>query len=140
MGSRLLPLALATAALAAGTVGPGGLALWLGLLAVPAAAAAAFVAISDVLEGEPVRLSAVTSSFALVFIVLGCAVRSNAVAGAAAPPLATWALVAALLAYSIPAFAWVLEPVKVTRTKPERRRRRRPTLEPEPVEVLERAA
>ena len=139
MGSRLLPLVLATAALAAATVGLGGLALWLGLLAVPVAAAASFVAVSDVLEGRPGLLAAVTSSLALVFIVLGCAVRSNAVAGTAAPPLATWALFAALLAYSVPAFAWVLEPVKVTRTKSERRRRR-PAVELEPVEVLERAA
>jgi hypothetical protein len=37
--------------------------------------------------------------------------------------------------------AWVLEPVKVTRPKPERRRRRRPrTVELEPAEVFERAA
>ena len=141
MGSRLLPLVLATAALAAATGGLGGLALWLGLLAVPVAAAASFVAVSDVLEGRPGLLAAVTSSLALVFIVLGCAVRSNAVAGTAAPPLATWALFAALLAFSVPAFAWVLEPVKVTRAKPERRRRRpRPAVELEPVEVFERAA
>ncbi len=141
VGSRLLPLALATAALAAATVGLGGLALWLGLLAVPVAAAASFVAVSDVLEGRPGLLAAVTSSLALCFIVLGCAVRSNAVAGTGAPPLATWALFAALLAYSVPAFAWVLEPVKVTRTKPQRRRRRpRPAVELEPVEALERAA
>ena len=132
MGSRPLPLALATAALLAGGAGLGGLALWLGLAAIPAAAAAAFVAISDVLESRPARTCAVTNSLALGFIVLECAVRSNAVAGAAAPPLATWALLAALVAYAVPAFAWVLEPVKVTRTKPERRRRR-------PVPVIETA-
>ena len=107
MGSRLLPLALAAAALAAGTVGLGGLALWLGLLAVPAAAAASFVAISDLLEGRPALICGVTNSLALGFIVLECAVRSNAIAGATAPPLATWALIAALIAYSVPAFAWV---------------------------------
>ena len=133
-----------TAALAAGSVGLGGHALWLGLLAVPAAAAVAFVSISDALEGRSTFLYAATSSLALTLVVVGSAVRSNAVAGAAAPPFATWALVAALLAYSVPAFAWMLEPVKVTRTKPERRRRRpRPAveLEPlEPVEVFERAA
>ncbi len=141
MGSRLLPLALATAAFAAATAGLGGLALWLGLLAVPAAAAAAFVAVSDQLEGKVGLTASATSSLALAFIVLGCAVRSNAVAGTAAPPLATWALLAALLAYAAPAIGWVLEPVKVTRTKPERRRRRpRPALELEPAEVFERAA
>ena len=141
MGSRLLPLVLATAALAAGVVGLGGVSLWLGLLAVPTAAAASFIAVSDVLEGRPALLCAVTSSLALAFIVLGCAVRSNAAIGAAAPPLATRALFAALLAYSVPVFAWVLEPVKVTRTKPERRRRPRRAVELEPVEeVFERAA
>ena len=139
MGSRLLPLSLATAALAAGTAGLRGPALWLGLLAVPAAAAAAFVAISDVLESRPARLSAVTSSLALGFIVLECAVRSNAVPGAAEPPLATWALVAAVLAYTAPAVAWVLEPVKVTRRRPEPRRRRR-VVASEDAEVLSRAA
>ena len=144
MQSRLLPLTLVTAALAAGIMGLGGLALWFGLFAVPASAAVSFVAISDLLEGKTSRLLAVTSTLALALIVIGCAVRSNAAAGSAAPPFATWALVAALLAYSVPAFAWVLEPVKVTRTKPERRRRRpRPAVELEslePVEVFERAA
>jgi hypothetical protein len=124
-------------------MGLGGLALWLGLLAVPAAATVAFVAVSDALEGQSARFLATTSSVALAFIVIGSAVRSNTVAGAAAPPFVTFALVAALLAYAVPAFAWVLEPVKVTRTKPERRRRRpRPAVELdlEPVEVFERAA
>ncbi len=128
-----------TVAFAAGTLGLGGLALWLGLLAVPAAAAVAFVAVSDLLEGKSALIYATTSSLALALVVLGSAVRSNAVSSAAAPPLATWALVAALAVYSVPAFAWVLEPVKVKRTKPERRRRRR-GVELEPVEILERAA
>ena len=140
MESRLLPLGLVTVAFAAGTLGLGGLALWLGLLAIPIAAAASFVAVSDLLEGQSALLRAVTSALALGFVVLGCAVRSNAVAGTAASPLATWALLAALFAYAVPAFAWVLEPVKVTRTKPERRRRRRTAVELEPAEVFERAA
>jgi hypothetical protein len=117
--------------------------LWLGLFAIPAAAAAAFVAVSDLLEGKSKSIFAVTSSLALAFVVLGCAVRSNAVAGTAAPPLATWALLAALFAYSVPTLVWMLEPVKVTRTKPQRRRRRpRPVVETavEPVDVFERAA
>ena len=130
-----------TVAFAAGTVGLQGLALWLGLFAIPAAATVAFVAVSDLLEGKAGRTAAVMSSLALAFIVLGCAVRSNAPAGTSAPPFATWALFAALLAYVVPVFAWMLEPVRVTRTKPERRRRRpRPAVEPEPVEVFERAA
>ena len=141
MGSRALPLALATAAFAAALVGLGGLALWLGLCAVPAAAAAAFVAVSDVLEGQPKLLRALTNSFALAFIVLECAVRSNAVAGAGAPPLATWALLAALFVYAAPAVAWVLEPVKVgQRPRAASPRRRAAVVDGEIDDVLSRAA
>jgi hypothetical protein len=123
VGSRLLPLVLATAALAAGAAGLGGLALWLGLLAVPAAAAAAFVAISDTLEGRPALLSAVTNGVALVLVVVASAARQNAPTGGAATPLATWGLVLALLAYAVPLVAWVLEPMRVPRrTRPQRLR------------------
>jgi hypothetical protein len=137
MGSRVLPLTLATAALAAGTVGLGGLALWLGLLAIPAAAAAAFVAASDTLEGRPTLLRAVTSGLALALLVLACAARSNAVSGAGTPRLATWALLLALLSYSAPFVAWVLEPVKLKRSRTRPERRRRPV---EAADALERAA
>jgi hypothetical protein len=136
VGSRLLPLVLATAALAAGAVGLGGLALWLGLLAVPAAAAAAFVAVSDTLEGRPALLRAVTSSFALTLFVLASAARENAPTGAAPSPVATWALLLALLAYAVPVVVWVFEPVRVpSRTRLQRR------LRPAEVdELLSRAA
>jgi len=136
VGSRLLPLVLATAALAAGAVGLGGLALWLGLLAVPAAAAAAFVAVSDTLEGRPALLLAVTSGVALALVVLASAARENAPTGGTASPVATWALLLALLAYGVPLVAWVLEPVRVPqRTRPQRR------LRPAEVdELLSRAA
>jgi hypothetical protein len=136
LGSRLLPLALAAAALAAGTAGLHGLALWLGLLAVPAAAAAAFVAVSDVLEGRPSLLRAVTSGIAVALVILASATRENAPTGAVASPLATWALLIALLAYAVPLVAWVLEPVRVPRpTRPQRR------LRPAEVdELLSRAA
>ena len=136
-----MPLALVTAALAAASMSLGGLALWLGLLAVPVAAAVAFVAVSDLLEGRGAGIYATTSSLALALIVIGCAVRSNTVEGTAPGPFATWALVAALVAYSVPAFAWVLETMKVKRTKPKRRRRRRrPAVQPESVEAFDRAA
>jgi hypothetical protein len=115
VSSRLLPLALASAALAAGTADLGGLALWLGLLAVPAAAATAFVAVSDALDGRSARLRAVTSGVALALVVLASSARDNAPTGAAASPLATWALLLALLAYAVPLVAWVLEPVRVPR-------------------------
>ena len=120
----------------AGTAGLPALALWLGLLAVPAAAAAAFVAVSDVLEGRPSLLRAATSGLALALVVLASATRENAPTGAIASPLATWALVIALLAYAVPLVAWVLEPVGVPRrTRPQRR------LRPAEVEeLLSRAA
>ena len=140
MGSRLLPLVLAAAALAAGAAGLGSLALWLGLATVPAAAAAAFVGVSDTLEGRPSRLRAVTSGVALALVVLSSAARENAPTGSAASPLATWALAIALLAYIVPFVAWVLEPVRMprtTRTTRSVRRRLRPT---EVDELLSRAA
>lgn len=139
MGSRLLPLVLATAALAAGQLGLGGVALWVGLTVVPAAAAAAFVAVGAVLEGRPGMLAAVTSGIALGLVVLASASRSSAPAGGSVSPLATWALVLALLAYGVPLVAWVLEPVRMPhrRTSSQRRRRLRPA---EVDELLSRAA
>jgi hypothetical protein len=137
VGSRLLPLALAAVALSSGAVGLDGIALWVELLAVPAAAAAAFVAASDALEGRPARLQAVTSALALALLVVGSAARANAVTGGAAPHLATWALLAALVAYAVPAVAWVLQPVRLPRsTRPPRRRLRPAEVE----ELLSRAA
>jgi hypothetical protein len=136
VGSRLLPLVLATAALAAGIVGLGGLALWLGLLAVPVAAAAAFVAISDTLEGRPALLRAVTGCLALALVVIASAARENAPTGGAVSPLATWALVLALLAYAVPPLVWVFEPVRV----PQQTRRPQRRLRPAEVDDLSRAA
>ena len=136
MGSRLLPLVLATAALAAGAAGLGGLAVWLGLLTVPAAAAAAFVAVSDTLEGRPALLRAVTSGVALALVVVASAARQNAATGHASSPLATWGLLFALLAYGVPFAAWVVEPLRMPqRMRPQRR------LRPAEVdELLSRAA
>ena len=136
MGSRLLPLVLATAALAAGTAGLGGPALWLGLLTVPAAAAAAFVAISDTLEGRPALLRAVTGSVALVLVVLASAARQNAPTGTSTSPLATWSLVLVLLAYGIPFLVWMLEPMPVPRRAGVERRLRPAEVD----ELLSRAA
>ena len=137
MGSRLLPLVLATAALVAGGVGFDALALWLGLLAVPAAAAAVFVAVSDTLEGRPALLNAVTSGVALALVVVASAARANAPTGGAASPLATWGLLLALLAYGVPLVAWVLEPMRVPRRTRRPQRRLRPA---EVDELLSRAA
>jgi hypothetical protein len=137
VGSRLLPLVLATAALAAGAAGLDGLALWLGLLAVPAAAAAAFVAISDALDGRPARLAAVTSGAALALVVVASAARAGAPVGGAVSPLATWALFLALLVYAFPLLPWVLEPLRLARRTRPTRRRLRPA---EVDDLLSRAA
>ena len=136
MGSRLLPLVLAAAALAAGAAGLTGLALWVGLLTVPAAAAAAFVAVSDALEGRPGLFRAWSSGLALAFVVLSSAARENAATGSAVSRLATWALLLAFVAYVAPAVAWVLQPVRVPR-RAQQRRRLRPA---EVDELLSRAA
>ena len=136
VGSRLLPLVLATAALAAGTVGLDGLALWIGLLAVPAAAAAAFVAVSDTLEGRPALLRAVTSGLALALVVVASASRESAPAGASPSPLATWALVLALLAYGVPLVVWVFQPVRLPGRAAVQRRLRPAEVD----ELLSRAA
>ena len=136
LGSRLLPLVLATAAFAAGVSGLPGLALWIGLLTVPAAAAAAFVAVSDVLEGRPSQLRAVSSGLALALVVVASAARSNAPTGASASPLATWALVLALVAYAVPLVAWVIKPARMPRETRSRRRLRPGEVD----ELLSRAA
>ena len=136
LGSRLLPLALATAAFAAGAGGLETLALWLGLLTVPAAAATAFVAVSDVLDGRPSQLRAVTSGLALALVVVASAARSNAPTAAAASPLAMWALFLALVSYALPFVVWVLRPARVPRSTRSQRRLRRAEVD----ELLSRAA
>ena len=113
MGSRILPLVLAVAALAAGGAGADGAAAVLVLIAIPCAAAAAFVAISDMLEGRPEKLRAVTAALALALIVIGSTVRTGAPVGGAVPALAVSTLVAAVVLYAVPAFVWVLEPLRL---------------------------
>ncbi len=76
--------------------GSSGLAFWLVLAALPAAAAFAFVAISDALAGEG-ALGGITASVALVLLVLGSAVRENAPRGGHVPALAVSSVVMALL-------------------------------------------
>jgi hypothetical protein len=137
LGSRLLPLVLATAALAAGAGGLDGLALWVGLLTVPAAAAAAFVAVGDALDGQPAHLRASMSCLALALVVVASAARENAPTGGTVSPLATWALLFALLAYAVPLVAWVLQPARARPRQARSRRRLRPA---EVDELLSRAA
>lgn len=136
LGSRLLPLVLATAAFAAGAGGLETLALWLGLLTVPAAAATSFVAVSDVLDGRSSQLRAVTSGLALALVVVASAARSNAPTAAAASPIAMWALFLALVSYAVPFVVWVLRPARVPRPAVSRRRLRPAEVD----ELLSRAA
>ncbi|HYA07942.1 MAG TPA: hypothetical protein VEG24_00030 [Gaiellaceae bacterium] len=119
MGSRLLPFSLALAAVVAGAAGSDRPAFVLVLLAIPCAAAAAFVAISDALEGRAARLRAVSTSVALALIVIGSTVRASAPRGGHVPPFAVSTLVAAMLLYTLPALVWLLEPLRL-RPRPAR--------------------
>jgi hypothetical protein len=111
VGSRLLPPALAVCALLADGGGLHGLAGWLVLIALPCAAGAAFVGVSDLLEGKS-RLVGVSSAVALALLVLASTVRDHAPLGGHVPTLAVTALVAAVIVYALPAVAWVLEPLR----------------------------
>jgi hypothetical protein len=111
MGSRLLPLSLALGASLADLSGAHGLAALAVLLAIPAAAGVAFVAISDLLEGKRALLRTCTGSGALVLFLVGSAVRHGAAAGSAVPALAVSAVVGAAILYAVPALFWVLEPL-----------------------------
>jgi hypothetical protein len=116
VGSRVIPLALALTALLADGGGLHGLASWLVLLALPFAAAAAFVGISDALERRGSWLRGGTAAVSLLLLVLGSTVREHAALGAHVPTLAVTALVGAVLVYGVPGIAWVLEPLARPRT------------------------
>lgn len=126
MGSRLLPFLLVVGALLADGGSAHRAAFYLVLLAVPAAAAAAFVGVADVLEGKPALARGITTSVSLVLLVLGCAARSGAPAGAAVPKVAISAAVAAAVLYSVPLVGWLLEPLRPRRRAPQRSRRAAP--------------
>jgi hypothetical protein len=111
MGSRLLPLTLAVAAVLADATGLHGMAFYLVLLAIPGAAGAAFLSAGDAFEGKDV-LRGVTTCLALALLVLASAVRANAAEGAPVPALAASAMIGAVLIYGLPLIAWVLEPLR----------------------------
>lgn len=122
MRPALIAPGIALSAVLADVGGAHGLASWLVLLALPAAAAAAFVAISDALAGTAHRLPAVTGSLALVVLVLGSAVRQAAPLGHV-PALGVSTIVIALACYALPAVAWLLsEPQRSVRTAAPRPR------------------
>lgn len=119
MGSRLLPLVLVLGALLADGAGVHRIAYYLVLLAVVGAAAAAFLGISDALEGKKHgRLRGTTSSLALVLLLAGAAARAGAADGASVPHVALSAAVAAVVVYALPLVGWVLEPLAPRRRAP----------------------
>jgi len=111
MQTRLLPPALALCAVLADAVGLHGIAFWLVLLALPAAAGLAYVGLSDALAGNG-WLAGATASLAVVLLVLGSAAREGAPQGAAVPTLAVTAVVGALVLYAVPVLAWLVEPLR----------------------------
>jgi hypothetical protein len=118
MGSRLLPLLLAAGALLADGLGLHRGASYLVLLTVPAAAAAAFVAVADLMEGKKARARAIGTALALALLLLGAVTRAGAPDGAAVPALAVSTLVAVLVVYSVPLLGWLVEPLRLRRREP----------------------
>jgi predicted membrane channel-forming protein YqfA (hemolysin III family) len=113
----LFPLLLALGATAADTAGAHRPATWLVLAAVPCAAAAGITAVGDVLERRPALVRAATSCGALVFLLLGSAVRQAAPVAAGLPAVAFSAVVAAAVLYLVPAVLWVLQPSALPRPR-----------------------
>ena len=111
MGSPLLPLSLALGALGADAAGLHRLALYVVLLAVVGAAAAAFAGAGAALEGHGSWLRASSTSAALVLLVLGSTVRANGPAGGHLPTLAVSTLVLAVIVYVAPVLGWLAQPL-----------------------------
>jgi hypothetical protein len=120
MGSRLLPLSLALAALLADVAGLHRVAFYLVLLAVVGAAAAAFVGVGDLLAGRGGVLRAGTTGVALVLLVAGSASRAGAAVGGPLPTLAVSAVVLAAIVYVVPVLAWLLAPLVSSPPRPVR--------------------
>ncbi|HEV7134864.1 MAG TPA: hypothetical protein VGN27_14145 [Gaiellaceae bacterium] len=115
----MLPLSLVLGALAADAVGAHRIAYYLVLLAVVGAAAAAFVAVADALEGkERAWLRGTSTSLSLVLLLAAAAARAGEAAGAAVPQVALSAAIAAVVFYALPLVAWLFEPVAPRRRAP----------------------
>lgn len=119
MGSRLLPLGLALGVVLADLAGARALSSLVLLAAIVAAAGAAIVAVSDLLEGRPAGIRAVTSVGALALLVLGSAVRAGAAAGAAVPAVAVSAVIAASILYVLPVLVWLVRPAPLVAGRAE---------------------
>jgi hypothetical protein len=122
MRPRLLASGIALSAILFDAGGVHGLAFWLVLLGIPAAAWVSFLGLSDALAGEARWLPAVSATIALVLLVVGSAVRESAAQGGPVPALAVSTVVAALVCYSLPGFVWLLEPLRSLRTATPRPR------------------
>jgi hypothetical protein len=118
MGSRLLPLSLVLGATLADAVGLHRMALWLVLLAIPGAAAAAFLAVGDLLDRRRAWTRALTTSGSLVLLLVASAVRHGAPVGHGVPALALSAAIGAAVLYLLPALFWVLQPVSLRSAQP----------------------
>jgi hypothetical protein len=119
MGSRLLPLALALCATLADVAGAHRLGGWLVLAAIPCAAGAVVSAVGDQLAGQRALVRSVTTSGALVFLLVASAVRHGAPVGAAVPAVALSAVIGAAVQYLLPALLWVLQPAPLRAPQPE---------------------
>ena len=108
MGSRLLPLSLALGAVVADVAGVHQLAGLLLLVAIPCAVAPLAMAVSDVAWARALGCGA-----SLLLLLVGSAVRHAAPVGAAIPPVALSAVIAAAILYIAPAFFWFLQPVSL---------------------------
>jgi hypothetical protein len=111
---RTAPLSasLLVAVVAADGAGARSLAFYLVLAAIPAVAVAALSFFGDLVEGsaddEAGALYVGLTSLALVLLVIGAAVRANALRGAALPALGTSAVVGALALVGLQLTVWVL--------------------------------
>lgn len=102
MARRAIPVGLVIAAAAADGAGAHVVAFYALLLAVPAAAVVALEAFGRVLDGADEHVHALLWAIVLALVVVGCAVRASAVAGAV-PALARSALLACLAVFCVQA-------------------------------------
>jgi hypothetical protein len=106
-----LSAALLLAAVAADGAGGRSLALYIVLASIPAVAIAALSFFGDLVEGsaddEAGALYVGLTSLALVLLVIGAAVRANALRDAALPALGTSAVIGALALIGLQLAVWI---------------------------------
>jgi hypothetical protein len=111
MPRTALSASLLLAALAADGAGARSLAFYLVLAAIPAVAVSALAFFGDLVEGsaddEAGALYVGLTSLALVLLVIGAAVRANALRDAALPALGVSAVVGALALVALQLIVWV---------------------------------